>query len=138
MSWIFTTIILIFLCVYIRKAQKADIKLEQKLNTFMLERRDDVKNKVSDATEGIVERALIKAMKAINEPKSKGYLVTTSSDTPKAYAVWRKVHASAEHYGSCHIGYGMAYILVKRFDSDNSEENLKNATELCSKLNDEL
>jgi len=52
-----------------------------------------------------------------------------------AYAVWKKVNASEEYYGRFRIGYGMAYILVKMFDGDNTEENLKNATELCTELN---
>lgn len=141
MTWIFTTIGLIFCCVaafYLHKSQKANLKLSQEINARKMEREDDVKKAVRDATEGVVEGALSKAISAINAPKSEGYLVTASSDLPKSYGVWRKVNASEEYYGPYRIGYGIAYILVKMFDSDNAEENLKNATELCDKLNDEL
>lgn len=141
MSWIFTTISLIMCCVaafYLNKAQKANLKLSQELNARRMEREDDIKKAVRDASDSIVERALKKAIEAINAPKAEGYLVTSSNDMPKAYAVWRKVHASGEYYLSYRIGYGIAYVLVKMFDSDNAEENLKNATELCAKLNDEI
>lgn len=141
MSWIFTLISLILCCVasfYLHKAQKANTKLGQEINARKMEREDNVKIAVRDATESVVERALSKAISAINAPKSKGYLVTASSDLPKSYGVWRKVNASEEYYGPYRIGYGIAYILVKMFDGDNAEENLKNATELCAKLNDEL
>lgn len=139
MSWIFTIISLIFCCVaafYLNKAQKANLKLSQELNARRMERVSDIKDKVREATETIAERALSRAISAINAPKSEGYLVTSSSDIPKAYAVWRKVDASEECYGYYRVGYGIAYILVKMFDSENAEENLKNATELCDKLND--
>lgn len=141
MSWIFTIISLIFCCVaafYLNKAQKANLKLSQEINARRMEREEDVKKAVRDAVDGIAERALRKAIEAINAPKSEGYLVTASSDIPKAYAVWRKVQASEEYYGNYRIRYGIAYILVKMFNSDNAEENLKNATELCDKLNDKL
>lgn len=141
MSWIFTTISLIFCCVaafYLHKAQKANLKISQELNARKMEREDNVKKAVRDATESVVERALSKAISAINAPKSEGYLVTASSNLPKAYAVWRKVQASEEYYECYRIRYGIAYILVKMFDSDNAEENLKNAVELCDKLNDEV
>lgn len=123
---------------YLNKAQKANLKLSQELNACKMEREDNVKKAVRNATESVVERALSKAISAINAPKSEGYLVTASSDLPKSYGVWRKVNASEEYYGGYRIGYGIAYILVKMFDSDNAEENLKNATELCDKLNYEL
>lgn len=141
MNWIFIIISLIFCCVaafYLHKAQKANLKLSQEINTRKIEREGDIEAKVRKATETVVERALSKAISAINAPKSEGYLVTASSDMPKAYAVWREVQASEEYYGSYRIGYGIAYILVKMFDSDNAEENLKNATELCDKLNKKL
>ena len=138
MTYIFTTISLIMCCVaafYLRKAQKANLKLSQEINARRMERVSDIETEVRKATETIVEKALSKAISAINEPKAEGYLVTASSDMPKAYAVWKKVNASEEYYGRFRIGYGMAYILVKMFDSDNAEENLKNATELCAELN---
>lgn len=138
MTYIFTTISLIMCCVaafYLRKAQKANLKLSQEINARRMERVSNIETEVRKATETIVEEALSKAISAINEPKAEGYLVTASSDMPKAYAVWKKVNASEEYYGQFRIGYGMAYILVKMFDSDNAEENLKNATELCAELN---
>lgn len=141
MAWIFTAISLIACCVaayYLRKAQEANLKLSQEINARKMEREEDVKKAFRDATESIVEKALSKAISAINAPKAEGYLVTASSDIPKAYAVWRKVNASEEYYGVYRIGYGIAYILVKMFDSDNAEDNLRNATELCAKLNEEL
>lgn len=104
--------------------------------TERTEAEEDVKKAVRDAVDGIAEIALRKAIEAINAPESEGYLVTASSDIPKAYAVWRKVQASGKYYGCYRIDYGIAYILVKMFDSENAEENLKNATELCDKLND--
>lgn len=141
MSWIFTLISLIFCCVavfYLRKAQKANLKLSQEINVRKMERLSDIENEVRKACENVVDKALSRAISAINAPESEGYLVTSSSNLPKAYAVWRKVNASEEYYGPYRIGYGIAYILVKMFDSDNAENNLKNATELCDKLNDEL
>lgn len=141
MSWIFTLISLIFCCVaafYLRKAQKANLKLSQEINVRKMERLSDIENEVRKACENVVDKALSRAISAINAPKSEGYLVTSSSNLPKAYAVWRKVNASEKYYGSYRIGYGIAYILVKMFNSDNAENNLKNATELCDKLNDEL
>ena len=141
MSWIFTTISLIFCCVaafYLNKAQKANLKISQELNARKMGRVSDIESAVRKATGTIVDKALSKTINAINAPKSEGYLVTASSDLPKFYGVWRKVNTSEEYYGSYRISYGIAYILVKMFDSDNAEENLKNATELCAKLNDEL
>lgn len=141
MTWIFTTISLIMCCVaafYLHKAQRANLKLSQEINARKMERENNVKKAVRDATESVVERALSKAISVINAPKSEEYLVTASSDLPKSYGVWRKVQASEEYYGGYRIGYGIAYILVKMFDSDNAEENLKNATELCAKLNEKL
>ena len=138
MTYIFTTISLIMCCVaafYLRKAQKANLKLSQEINARRMERVSNIETEVRKATETIVEKALSKAISAINESKAEGYLVTASSDMPKAYAVWKKVNASEEYYGRFRIGYGMAYILVKMFDGDNTEENLKNATELCTELN---
>lgn len=140
MSWIFTTISLIFCCVaafYLNKAQKANLKLSQEINARRMERVSDIENAVRAAVGDIANRAVMKAIEAINVPTSEGYLVTTSSDIPKGYVVWRKVDAM-EQNGYMRACYGMAYILVKMFDSDNAEENLKNATELCNKLNDEL
>jgi hypothetical protein len=141
MSWIFTLISLIFCCVaafYLRKAQKANLKLSQEINVRKMERLSDIENEVRKACENVVGKALSRAISAINAPESKGYLVTASSDLPKSYGVWRKVNASEEYYGPYRIGYGIAYILVKMFDSDNAEENLKNAAELCDKLNEKL
>lgn len=128
MSWIFTLISLIFCCVaafYLHKS----CKINKKLSEELFSARIDSCN--------IVDKALRKAMEAINAPESEGYLVIASSDTPKAYSVWRKVDAMEQSGFKCAC-YGMAYILVKMFDSDNAEENLKNATELCDKLNEEL
>lgn len=141
MSWIFTLISLIFCCVaafYLNKAQKANLKLSQEVEALKMKHMCDIDNAVRKASEKIVERALSKAISAINAPKSEGYLVTASSDLPKSYGVWRKVNASEEYYGCYRIGYGIAYILVKMFDGENAEENLKNATELCAKLNEEV
>ena len=140
MTYIFTTISLIMCCVaafYLRKAQKENLKLIQEINVRRMERASAIEDKVREATETIVEKALSKAISAINAPKTEGYLITASSDMPKAYAVWKKVNASEGCYGlfRTRTGYGMAYILVKMFDSDNAEENLKNATELCAELN---
>lgn len=137
MNWIFIIISLIFCCVaafYLNKAQKANLKLSQEINTRKIEREGDIEAKVRKATETVVERALSNAISVINAPKSEGYLVTASSDMPKAYAVWRKVDAM-EQNGFMRALYGRAYILVKMFDSNNAEENLKNAAELCAKLN---
>lgn len=137
MNWIFIIISLIFCCVaafYLHKAQKANLKLSQEINTRKIEREVDIEAKVRKATETVVERALSNAISVINAPKSEGYLVTASSDMPKAYAVWRKVDAM-EQNGFMRALYGRAYILVKMFDSNNAEENLKNAAELCAKLN---
>lgn len=141
MSWIFTTISLIFCCVaafYLHKAQKANTKLIQERNARKMERVIDIESEVFKACENVVDKALSRAISVINAPKSEGYLVTSSSNLPKAYAVWRKVQASEEYYGGYRIRYGIAYILVKMFDSDNAEENLKNAAELCDKLNEKL
>ena len=138
MTCIFTTISLIMCCVaafYLRKAQKANLKLSQEINARKMERVSNIESEVFKATEAIVEQALRKAISVINEPKAEGYLVTASSDMPKAFAVWKKVNASEEYYAGYRIGYGTAYILVKMFNSDNAEENLKNATELCTELN---
>lgn len=103
-----------------------------------MERVSDIEREVFKACENVVDKALRRAISVINAPKSEGYLVTASSDLPKSYGVWRKINASEEYYGPYRIGYGIAYILVKMFDGDNAEENLKNATELCAKLNDEV
>ena len=141
MSWIFTTISLIFCCVaafYLNKAQKANLKISQELNACKMGCVSDIESAVRKATGTIVDKALSKTINAINAPKSEGYLVTASSDLPKSYGVWRKVNTSEEYYGSYRISYGIAYILVKMFDSDNAEENLKNATELCAKLNENM
>ena len=140
MTYIFTTISLIMCCVaafYLRKAQKENLKLSQEINVRRMERASAIEDKVREATETIVEKALSKAISAINEPETKGCLVTASSDMPKAYAVWKKVNVSEGYYGLLHTrtDYKMAYILVKMFDSDNAEENLKNATKLCAELN---
>lgn len=139
MNWIFIIISLIFCCVaafYLNKAQKANLKLSQEINARRMERVIDIETAVRDAAGNIADRSVRKAIEAINVPKSDGYLVTTSSDIPKAYAVWRKVDAM-EQNGFMRACYGRAYILVKMFDSNNAEENLKNATELCAKLNHE-
>lgn len=96
----------------------------------------DIDSAVRKACEKVVDNALRMAISAINAPESEGYLVTASSDIPKAYAVWRKVDAM-EQNGFMRACYGRAYILVKMFDSNNAYENLKNATELCAKLNHE-
>lgn len=141
MNWIFTLISLIFCCVaafYLHKSQKANLKLSQEIEALKMKHMCDIDSAVRKACKNVVDKALSRAISAINAPKAEGYLVTSSNDMPKAYAVWRKVQASEEYYGSYRIGYGIAYILVKMFDSDNAEENLKNATELCAKLNDGL
>lgn len=141
MSWIFTLISLILCCVaafYLHKAQKANTELSQEINDRKMDRVSDIESEVRKACSNVVDKALSRAISAINAPKSEGYLVTASSDLPKSYGVWRKVNASEEYYGPYRIGYGIAYILVKMFDGDNAEENLKNATELCAKLNEEV
>ena len=141
MNWIFIIIGLILCCVaafYLNKAQKANLKLSQEVEAIKKKHICDIDSAVRKACEKVVDNALRMAISAINAPGSEGYLVTASSDIPKAYAVWRKVQASEEYYGSYRIGYGIAYILVKMFNSDNAEENLKNATELCDKLNKKL
>lgn len=141
MNWIFTTIGLIFCCVaafYLNKAQKANLKLSQEIEAIKKKHICDIDSAVRKACEKVVDNALRMAISVINAPKSEGYLVTASSDLPKFYGVWRKVNTSEEYYGSYRISYGIAYILVKMFDSDNAEENLKNATELCAKLNENI
>lgn len=141
MTWIFTTISLIFCCVaafYLHKSQKANLKLSQEIEALKMKHMCDIDSAVCKACANVVDKALSRAISAINAPKSEGYLVTASSDLPKSYGVWRKVNASEEYYGPYRIGYGIAYILVKMFDGDNAEENLKNATELCAKLNEEV
>lgn len=148
MSWIFTIISLIFCCVaafYLNKARKANAELSQEIfareievNKLLTERDSRINDKVKSAVGNIVDDALRRTFNVINSPTDVGYVVTTSSDTPKTYAVWRKLNASNKYYDNCSFSYGMAYILVKMFDSDNAEENLKNATELCDKLNEKL
>ena len=141
MTWILTTICLIFCCVgafYLHKSQKANLKLSQEIEALKMKHMCDIDSAVRKACANVVDKALSRAISAINAPKAEGYLVTASSDLPKSYGVWRKINASEDYYGPYRIGYGIAYILVKMFDSDNAEENLKNATELCAKLNDEL
>lgn len=142
MNLIFTTISLIFCCVaafYLRKSQKANLKLSIEIEALKMKHMCDIDSAVRKACANVVDKALSRAISAINAPKAEGYLVTASSDLPKSYGVWRKVNASEEYYGwGDRIGYGIAYILVKMFDSDNAEENLKNAVELCDKLNDEV
>lgn len=139
MNWIFIIISLILCCVaafYINKAQKANLKLSQEIEAIKMKHMCDIDSAVRKACEKVVDNALRMAISAINAPGSEGYLVTASSDIPKAYAVWRKVDAM-EQNGFMRACYGRAYILVKMFDSNNAEENLKNATELCAKLNHE-
>lgn len=139
MNWIFIIISLIFCCVaafYLNKAQKANLKLSQEIEALKMKHMCDIDSAVGKACANVVDNALRMAISAINAPGSEGYLVTASSDIPKSYAVWRKVDAM-EQNGFMRAFYGRAYILVKMFDSNNAEENLKNATELCAKLNDE-
>lgn len=139
MNLIFTTIGLIFCCVaafYLHKAQKTNLKLSQEIEALKMKHMCDIDSAVRKACANVVDKALSRAISAINAPKSEGYLVTASSDLPKSYGVWRKIQASEAYHGLYRIDYGIAYILVKMFDSDNAEENLKNATELCDKLND--
>lgn len=140
MNLIFTTISLIFCCVaafYLHKSQKANLKLSQEIEALKMKHMCDIDSAVCKACANVVDKALSRAISAINAPKSEGYLVTASSDLPKSYGVWRKVDAM-EQSGFIRAFYGMAYILVKMFDSENAEENLKNATELCDKLNEKL
>lgn len=137
MNWIFIIISLILCCVaafYLNKAQKANLKLSQEIEAIKKKHICDINSAVLETCKKVVNNALRMAISAINAPRSEGYLVTASSDIPKAYAVWRKVDAKEQNDFICSY-YGMAYILVKMFDSNNAEENLKNATELCDKLN---
>lgn len=134
MNLIFTIVSLFFCCVaayFLVKLQKINKELRKENAVTLV-------NAVDNATSYVVNKALRETFSIINAPKAEGYLVTASSDMPKWYAVWRKCALTQEtrvFWGTTH-DYGHGYILVKMFEGDNAEENLRKATELCAKLND--
>lgn len=153
-TWIFTIISLFFCCVAaynMKKIQKnnkdfKEIKLKeiaQNIKADVLQDCIDAENRASSEILGkankistrIISDAVGEALQSINSPKTEGYLVTSFSDTPQRYAVWRKCEME-KNFSLYTQSYGMGYILVKMFDSDNAEENLRNATELCRMLNE--
>lgn len=130
-TWIFTIICLFFCCVALynlRKMQKGYKALREI-------KVDGLKDIAETAAKGVINNAVCSALRSINSPKTEGYLVTSFSDTPQRYAVWRKCEME-ENFFLYTKSYGMGYILVKMFDSPNAEENLRNATKLCRMLND--
>lgn len=153
-TWIFTIISLFFCCVAsynlikIQKNNKSlrEIKVDEikrELRNVLLVDCVDVAKKVISANEneakytaiGVVRDAVGEALQKINISKTEGYMITSLSYNPKAYAIWRKCNL-AKPIISFSDYNGMFYTLVKMFDSDNAEENLRNATELCKMLNE--
>lgn len=130
-TWIFTVISLFFCCV-----AAYNLKKIQKNNKALRDIKiDEMKDLAGNAAKETMSNVLKSALQTINSPKTEGYLITSSRDTPQSYAVWRK----CEMERNCFLyiqSYGMGYILVKIFDSPNAEENLKNAVKLCNMLND--
>ena len=142
-TWIFTIISLFFCCVAaynLKKIQKnnknfREIKVDKLKSGLRIELINAAKDAAKDAAKEVLYKAVSSALELINTPKQEGYLITNSRDMPYRYYVWRKCSMEqGNKYFSVH--YGTGYILVKSFDSDNAEENLRNATELCKMLNE--
>lgn len=130
-TWIFTIISLLFCCVALynlRNMQKGYKALREI-------KVDKLKDIAEAAAKSLIHDIVCSALRQINSSKTEEYFITSSSETPRFYAIWRKFKME-EDYGLCIYNYGMGYILVKLFDSPNAEENLRNATEVCRKLND--
>lgn len=153
-TWIFTIISLFFCCVAaynLKKIQKnnkslREIKVDEikrELRNELLEDCVDVAKNVISANENkakytaidVVRDAVRQALAAVNISKTEGYMITSLSYNPKAYAIWRKCNLSKPVIAYSELN-GMFYTLIKLFDSDNAEENLRNATELCKMLSD--
>lgn len=130
-TWIFTIISLFFCCVTAYNL----IKL-QKNNKLLREIKvNEIKDIAETVSRSVVHDAVCSALLKINSSKTEEYLITCSKESPQFYAIWRKFRAE-DDYGIHMYHYGNGYILIKMFDSPNAEENLRNATELCSMLNE--
>ncbi len=155
-TWIFTIISLFFCCVAVynlRKMQKnykaiietnfsgirQELKFELVGDFYDVAKKavSEKKIEAKDIPYSVISDAVGEALQKINISKTEGYMITSLIYNKKAYAIWRKCNLAKPVVAYCDIN-GMFYTLVKLFDSDNAEENLRNATELCSMLNDRI